>query len=403
MKFTKQEISNTFKIVTSNSVSKLGDILFDYVNSVWLSKLGSGSFWMAIYQSSETFIGIFVNLIGGVLSDFKNRQNIIWLCDTLSGILCIILSLFIPNSIFLYAIIFVNLALAILSSIRDPAYKAIFTEIVAKEKIGRVNSILETFKQIIKIAGPSVSMLISKFADNKMALLLDGLSFIISGVLIKYLNLLIKDNHLNFEKKKQNNFQKIKEGFNYLVKEKQILFIILFASIINFVLAGYELILPFANFAFTKYSYALFLTAQSIGGLLGAAVSNIGKHQPTNNLLFFWIICSGISLLFVNPAYQITNIIMVSAIFIAIFNFFISIFNIQFMTFVQIKTSSEFIGRIFSIVFTVAIIFAPIGTFFFQSIFNVKQGIDYTYFGILLIIISGLAIVIGIIKNYKEY
>ena len=49
MKLNERELANTVKLVTSNGISKLVDILFDYVNSVWLSKLGNGSFgWQCI-------------------------------------------------------------------------------------------------------------------------------------------------------------------------------------------------------------------------------------------------------------------------------------------------------------------------------------------------------------------
>lgn len=34
MKLNERELANTVKLVTSNGISKLGDILFDYVNSV---------------------------------------------------------------------------------------------------------------------------------------------------------------------------------------------------------------------------------------------------------------------------------------------------------------------------------------------------------------------------------
>ncbi|WP_260271630.1 MFS transporter [Lactobacillus delbrueckii] len=176
MKLNERELANTVKLVTSNGISKLGDILFDYVNSVWLSKLGNGSFWMAVYQSSETIVSVFVNFIGGILSDTKQRKSIIWICDIIAGLLCIALAVFVPSIWLLYAIIAVNIALSVLSSIRDPAYKAVFGEIVRKEQIGRVNSLLESCKQTIKVAGPVLAMVIAKFVGSKMALLLDGLT-----------------------------------------------------------------------------------------------------------------------------------------------------------------------------------------------------------------------------------
>ena len=65
MKLNERELLSTVKLVTSNGISKFGDILSDYVNSsLAIVKLGNGSFDAAVYQSSETIaISVFVNFI----------------------------------------------------------------------------------------------------------------------------------------------------------------------------------------------------------------------------------------------------------------------------------------------------------------------------------------------------
>lgn len=93
--------------------------------------------------------------------------------------------MFIPKSFFIYAILIINIALAILSSFRNPAYKAIFREIVYREHINKVNSILEIAKEIVQICGPTGAVIISHFLGNTIALVVDGITFIISGLLIK--------------------------------------------------------------------------------------------------------------------------------------------------------------------------------------------------------------------------
>lgn len=391
MKLNERELANTVKVVISNGVSKLGDILFDYVNSVWLSKLGNGSFWMAVYQSSETIVSVFVNFIGGVLSDAKQRKSIIWICDIIAGILCIALAVFVPSFLLLYAIIGVNIALSVLSSIRDPAYKAVFGEIVRKEQIGRVNSLLESCKQTIKVAGPVLAMVIAKFVGSKMALLLDGLTFIISGLLIKQLDILFETEPPLV---KQSSFDKIKDAFKYLLKEKIILIVIAFASVINFILAGCEMILPFASFAFSKNAYAFFLTAESVGGLLGAVSSNLIQKELASKHLFWIIAVSGLPLVAMSPLYQATHWLFGPIICIALFNFCVSVFNIQFMTYIQTNADMTYIGRVFSIVFTAAIIFVPMGSFFFQSVMDVKASENYLWLGGLLIVVASTASII---------
>lgn len=394
MKLSKVECKNTTKVTLSNCISKFGDILFDYINSVWLTGLGNGGFWLAIYQSSETFISVFFNFLGGFLSDFKNRKKIIWICDLFCGLLCLFLGLVIPNNLFLFAIVLINAIFSIASSFRDPAYKAIFREIVRKDNIGRANSILETFKQIIKISGPSLALVIAKFVGSRVSLILDGFSFIISGLLVKHLNIITNKDR---KKKKNTTLRGIFEGFAYLGKNKMILMIILFSSIINFFLAGYSLVLPFSNYSFssgTTKVYAVFLTAESVGGLLGAFFSNFKKDNPTMMQLLIIMTLCGASLLPIESIFVISHSIILASIGIVFMNCFLSIFNIQFMTFVQTQTDIEYIGRVFSIIFSVAVLFMPFGTFFFQSVLSLKSSANYFLFGILIVLASLTFIVI---------
>lgn len=236
-----------------------------------------------------------------------------------------------------------------------------------------------------------LAMVIAKFVGSKMALLLDGLTFIISGLLIRQLDILFETEP---PVAKQSNFSKIKDAFKYLLAEKNILIVIVFASVINFILAGYELILPFASFAFSKNAYAFFLTAESVGGLLGAVASNLIQKELSSKYLFWIIAVAGLPLAVMSSLYQVSHWLFGSIICITLFNFCVSVFNIQFMTYIQTNADMTYIGRVFSIVFTAAIIFVPLGSFFFQFVMDVKDSVDYLWLGGLLTFVAGLASVI---------
>ncbi|MDA3796333.1 MFS transporter [Lactobacillus delbrueckii] len=234
-------------------------------------------------------------------------------------------------------------------------------------------------------------MVIAKFVGSKIDLLLDGLTFIISGLLIRQLDILFETEP---PVAKQSNFSKIKDAFKYLLAEKNILIVIVFASVINFILAGYELILPFASFAFSKNAYAFFLTAESVGGLLGAVASNLIQKELSSKYLFWIIAVAGLPLAVMSSLYQVSHWLFGPIICITLFNFCISVFNIQFMTYIQTNADMTYIGRVFSIVFTAAIIFVPLGSFFFQFVMDVKDSVDYLWLGGLLTFVAGLASVI---------
>ena len=58
--------------------SKLGNIVFDYANSVSIVGAFSRAPWvLALYQSSETVIQIVFNLIGGAKADSGSRKKIL--------------------------------------------------------------------------------------------------------------------------------------------------------------------------------------------------------------------------------------------------------------------------------------------------------------------------------------
>ncbi|MCT7751942.1 MAG: hypothetical protein N4R58_03085 [Lactobacillus iners] len=66
------------------------------------------------------------------------------------------------------------------------------------------------------------------------------------------------------------------------------------------------------------------------------------------------------------------------------------------MTFIQMMTDRNHIGRVFGIIFSIAIIFMPLGTFFFQAILDLKSIYNYLLFGKLLIITASIAIIMNI-------
>lgn len=385
---TKIELLNTSKVTISNAISKFGDVLFDYVNTVFLSSISNGGLWVSFYQSSEVIISVFFNFWGGAISDNNDRKKIIFHCDLISGIICLLLAIFIPRLFFIYAIILINIVLAVISSFRSPAYKAIFREIVYKEHINKVNSILETVKEIVQITGPGIALMIAHLFGNRIALILDAFTFFISGLLIRNFDILTEQPS---KKHKKNTLSQIKEGFQYILTNHQIMIIIVFSSIVNFIIAGYNLILPFSSYAFSGTSlkaYAVFLTAESIGGLLGASISSLIKKEPTTNRLLFFITLCGISLIPIQQLFQISHSVILIAVPIVLFNSFLSMYNIQFMSFVQIRTDINYIGRVFGIIFSIAILFMPFGTFFYQKIFNLKNPYNYLTLGVSLIVVT---------------
>lgn len=222
-------------------------------------------------------------------------------------------------------------------------------------------------------------------------LILDGISFLAAAFLI-YLIKPIGDKVLGNNKKSLSSiFYDLAAGFRYLIDHRKILIIIILSALVNFFLAGYNLVLPYSNQMFAELPsglYGTFLTAEAAGGLLGSILSGrINKYLSVKKLILYLGI-SGLMLAIAPVLYIGFHNAIVLAISPALFNLFLSVFNIQFFSFVQRDVDNEFLGRIFGIIFSVAILFMPIGTWAFSLLLNPEMTFNFSVIGVAVMVLS---------------
>ncbi len=376
--------------------------MFDFANNTFLAGLNPSSLSLvAIYQSLESVIGVLFNLFGGVIADSFNRKKIIIGTNILCGIACIVLSFISQQQWLVYAIVITNVILAFMSAFSGPSYKAFTKEIVKKDSISQLNSLLETTSTVIKVTVPMVAIFLYNILGIHGVLLLDGLSFLIAASLIFFI-VPINEEVVAKEKMTISGvFNDLKIGFKYVYNHKPIFIIIILSALVNFFLAAYNLLLPYSNQMFGEISdglYGTFLTAEAIGGFIGAILSGFVNKSLSSKRLMLLLACSGIMLMLSTPFYSIFHNVIVLALSPALFSLFLSIFNIQFFSIVQRDVDNEVLGRVFGIIFTIAILFMPVGTGFFSVVLNPNNTFN-------LFIIGGSITVLSLVFGalFKRY
>lgn len=331
-------------------------MLYDYGNSVWLASMGTiGKTVLGIYQISELVTGILVNPFGGVISDRFSRRKILMTTDLVCGILCLAISFITNDSLVIAALIFANIVQAIAFGFSRPANKAIITEVVEKDEIVTYNAHLELVLQVVSVCSPVFSFLVLQFASLHMTLLLDALTFFIAFVLVAFL----PKEEAKVQERKQftgkDIFSDIKDGLDYIWHQKEIFFLLLVASSVNFFFAAFEFLLPFSNRLYgVKGAYATILTLGAIGSILEALVAN--KITSSMKILLFLLLMAGIGVFMMGlplPPYLSFSGNLVC-------EFFVTIFDIHFFTQVQTKVEGDYLGRVLSTIFTLAILFMPV-------------------------------------------
>ena len=344
------------QLISRGAINKIGNMLYDYGNSVWLASMGTiGKTVLGIYQISELVTGILVNPFGGVISDRFSRRKILMTTDLVCGLLCLAISFITNDSLMIAALIFANIVQAIAFGFSRPANKAIITEVVEKEEIVTYNAHLELVLQVVSVSSPVFSFLVLQFASLHATLLLDALTFFIAFVLVAFL----PKEEPQFQEKHRltgkDIFSDIKDGLDYIWHQKEIFFLLLVASIVNFFFAAFEFLLPFSNRLYgVKGAYATILTLGAIGSILGALVAN--KIASSMKILLFLLIMAGVGVFMMGlplPTYLSFSGNLVC-------EFFVTIFDIHVFTQVQTKVEDDYLGRVLSTIYTLAVLFMPI-------------------------------------------
>ena len=344
------------QLISRGAINKIGNMLYDYGNSVWLASMGTiGKTVLGIYQISELVTGILVNPFGGVISDRFSRRKILMTTDLVCGLLCMAISFIRNDRWMIAALIFANIIQAIAFGFSRPANKAIITEVVEKDEIVTYNAHLELVLQVVSVSSPVFSFLVLQFASLHATLLLDALTFFIAFVLVAFL----PKEEAKVQERKQftgkDIFSDMKDGLNYIWYQKEIFFLLLVASSVNFFFAAFEFLLPFSNRLYGfKGAYATILTLGAIGSILGALVAN--KIASSMKTLLFLLIMAGGGVFMMGlplpPYFSFSGNLVCE--------FFVTIFDIHVFSQVQTKVEDDYLGRVLSTIYTLAVLFMPI-------------------------------------------
>lgn len=355
---------NETKLLLSRAVNKIGNVMYDYGNSTWIAGLGGiGQKYIGYYQLAENIISFILNPIGGAVADRFKRRKILLVTDLIGGIMCALLAMIGNDNIMLYGLIIVNAVLAMLHAFSGTSFKSYVATIVEEDRLVVFNSRLEVISQVVSISSPLFAFLFVDRFGLKPTLVLDSVTFLLSFMLL--FSIREEEQHVTVNKKDtdvKTILRDIKDGLVFILKEKEIFFLLAIASLVNFFIAAFNFLAPFSNQLFDHTSsYATLLTMGAVGSILGAVMAKKLFKNSYNSILIALALCGvGLAAITFFAVLKLPAIVIVSGNLI--FEFFLTIFNIHFFSMVQKKVPNHMLGRVFSSIFTVAIVFMPLST-----------------------------------------
>jgi DHA3 family tetracycline resistance protein-like MFS transporter len=184
---------------SGQTISRLGDSLYRIALSWWvLEKTGSALAMGTVNIASMVPMLLFM-LFGGVIVDRLPRSWVMFISDLLRAFLVAGVAILAAlNLLEVWHIFIISAIFGIVSSFFEPAYIAVFPEIIQAETLPGANSLTTLSREITGIVGPSLGALIVASGGTPLTFALDSVSFFVSAIAL--IPLLKQDNSDNPKK-----------------------------------------------------------------------------------------------------------------------------------------------------------------------------------------------------------
>jgi len=382
-----REISLLF---SGQVISQIGDSMFN-IGLLWLvldltgSKALMGTVAMTAYLPVLIF-GIF----GGIVVDTVDRRHLMIIADLLRALFVLAIPVaMIMGGINLVIIFTVTFCLATCSTVFNPARDSLIPDLVGKEELLKVNSVMQVSAYGAMTIGCALGAPLIGFFGLTHLFTIDGLTFLISMIAIWKMRppqrVRVQENTLSIK----GHFSDI---LTYIRAHKRLKWLLLLTSINNFFIMGIAVVgTPvFVKEVLNKgaASFALVETCLGMGMVAGCFLVNyMGKTINKGRLLLLGMIFDGLTYTLAGWCNSL-GIFMLLIIFHAIGIPFIVVSRTSL---IQEWVPKKRLGKVFSLVnITVVgmIAFAAGSTGFLAELMGVK---------IIFIVFGSIATICGLI------
>ena len=371
-----------------------------------LNQTGSSALFGTI--SAISFIPMILLFpIGGIIADRVNKRNIMVILDFSTSALVFLFSIMVSDQNIIPLIAATMLILYAIQGAYQPAVQASIPALVNMEHMMQANSVVDMISSLANMLGPVLGGLLFATIGLSPILYISVACFFASAVMEIFI-------HIPFQKRQtQKNilisgFQDMKESFRFLIKEKPILLkIAVTYGLISLLLCSlFNIALPVLftrDLGFSEsiannlygYSQGAIAVGSVIGGLLAGTLSKRLKACTIPYNIIGCALCILIGGFALKEFHSSITIYIILTLGCSILMILATLFQIQMMSYVQILTPNDLIGKVISFIICICMCSNPIGQFIYGFVFE-HIG---KYSHIPFCVASTIVIIIGLLSR----
>lgn len=347
----------------SQAFTLLGGAMAQFAIIWWLTEKTGSATVLAMAALAGLLPQALTGPIAGVLVDRYSRKVMIIAADILRGVAAVVLCIaFVMNLTPLW-LIFVMLGIrSVGAAFHSSAKQAITPLLVPEEELLRISGFNQILNSASSIAGPVLGIAVFNLLGMEQVLLLDILGSAIACIAL----LLIKVPKVrNKDASSGNSNMKAEliEGITEIRKHSGLPTLIIFSTLLNLVLAPIFTLFPLMTqnqFLGGSWHASLVQGILGVGMLLGGVLlGTFFAKAKKKILLYSSVFLYGITLMTIGLLSD--NGFYAFVVLCGVIGAIVSILNGTFIAHVQRIIAPEVMGRVMSLVVTLAIVATPIG------------------------------------------
>ena len=323
------------------------------IGQAWLVLELTHSGWqLGLVGALQALPVLLFSLFGGVFADRWPKRRVLLVTQSAAMIQAFLLWVLIATgTIQLWHIYVLAMLLGLTYCLYLPTSRAFVVEMVGREDLSNAVALNFSLSTLARIVGPGLGGIIIAESSVTMLFLLNALSFL--AVLVGLA--LIKSHELHAQAlqhrsvgERQNTWQSLREGVDYVWKTPAVLLVILVVGLVLLFGSNFNVVLPlFATDVLHvgATGFGLLSAAIGVGALISALWLAWGNQQPTIRRVLIGALVFGV----LEAVFAVSRIYLLSLVLIASVGFMETAFAAQAMTTLQTVTPDHLSGRVMSV------------------------------------------------------
>lgn len=365
---------------------------FYFLASIWFVKENTDStFWIGLVGFVAMIPVAFQFLYGPLIDRYSKKVLLLISMGVQATILMLLATLYMIDRLTVGGVITLLFIATLASELSYPTEHALVPVLVKQKDLQKVNSLFAFTYHSLDVVCNALAGIVLTFIGVGLVYTSNAFLYLL---LCAGIGLALRIDEVVWESNKENRqsgyYQELKEGFRYFWNLGFLRRFILVFTLLNLLITISLGLLPIL--APTEFLYGSWLTAISIGTLIGSAISmRLGEHRL--RLIFIGATSVGGMTWLISSIWLTTNLKLV-LFFFAISWIAIGMMGIQFQTLLQRQIEASYLGRTLTVIYAVQGVLAPFGYLLGGTLADFVSHLFLYVIGAITLLLAGLYFVV---------